>query len=58
MTQMVLAVPKHQQTTNMIMLDNSYYYNFPILSIPRKFFPLADILVSLVLTMAHMVLAV
>ena len=36
MTQMVLAVPKHQQMINMIMLDNSYYYNFPIKSIPLE----------------------
>ena len=30
LTQMVLAVQKHHQMTNIIMVANFYYFNFPI----------------------------
>ena len=30
LTQMVLAVRKHHQMTNIIMLDNFYHHNFTI----------------------------
>ena len=41
---MVMAVQKHLQITNMIMLDNFYHYNFPSKSIPGEVLALGQLL--------------
>ena len=38
LTQLVLAVWKHLQMTNMIMFEDFYYYSFPRKSIPGNVF--------------------
>ena len=55
--QMVLAVRKHLQMTNIIMLDNFNYYNFLREPILLEVLPLFYNLMSLVLDLVEMVLA-
>ena len=57
LAQMVLAVRKHLQMTNIIMLEKFYHYNFPDNQSLGKSLPLTYTSISLVLDLAQMVLA-